>query len=31
MFDYDSQIILKLDLMFVSSYLQCHNQAVVQT
>jgi hypothetical protein len=31
MFDYGSQIILKLNLMFVSSYLQCHNQRVVQT
>ncbi len=31
MFDYGSQIILKLNLMFVSSYLQCHNQGVVQT
>jgi hypothetical protein len=31
LFDYGSQTILKLDFMFGSSYLQCHNQGVVQT
>jgi hypothetical protein len=31
LFDYGSQTILKLDFMFGSNYLHCHNQGVVQT